>query len=236
MFFAIDIDGTIAGRNVQQFAYACNEAFHLDLTPRQVERIGYRKLMEHPAMLAYQQQVGVDVFQRTIQKLDLTQEALLTRSVLPGSVEGIERLATLGEIGYYTVRKDPVKSVTVQWLHEQGFSSSENVVCCRSIMQKLVLLGQQQHERLIFIDDRALQLQEAFFHLEAGEHPHLLPARCKQIAAILQTKLTLVAFGSLGIPEQQHGLPLLALPSWEHIDAFIAALDLRRAETIIVSS
>lgn len=243
MLFAIDIDGTIAGRNMRQFAKDCNEAFDLQIDAAILERIRYRSFMAHPAMVAYQQRMGKAAFEAAIEHIEKAAEMLTVKPVLPGAVESVRKLADLGDVGYYTVRKsaipeqnEAIQQATKCWLNEQYFPNANNVHFCMSVMHKLVALAQYittTQQRVILIDDLYTLLLQSYAQLERGEHPRIDMAQCQQITETLRAHLTLVAFKADSLPAQRSRLQVTTLPSWEAIDDVIASLE-RSANTTIV--
>ncbi len=220
MFFAIDIDGTIAGRNEQRFAEECNRIFNLGMNSEELEHISYITLMEQPALRAYRERVGTEHFETAV--YEIAQDPAML-GVLPpflGAVRGVAQLATVGDVGYYTVRKhrDPernrqIEQATTQWLARHCFAHPEHIVFCRSVMHKIVQLYEREKDHqypLVLIDDRWKQVLEAIDEIAAGLYhqitDHLLPC------------LTVVAFGVNALPTITNGFRVERLPSWENLD------------------
>jgi hypothetical protein len=139
---------------------------------------------------------------------------------LDGAIEGTKHLARLMPLGYYTVRKhadavrqQAIEERTRQWLDQQGFPNPHAVVFCKSVLDKLVQLVEREgtrEEAFLLIDDRWQKAIEAFTLLDAHSEYG------RSIAALLRSRLTIVAFGAQTIIPTQ-GLSVVALPSWEHL-------------------
>ena len=228
MLFAIDIDGTIAGRNLHAFAQACSEHLGFQLP----EKLTYTSLMTHPAMLLYQQ-THHEQFDATISSFEQDPAMLKVLPPLPGAISGVQRLAHFGSIAYYTVRKArppfmslQIEQTTHDWLEAQGFPQAQQVHWCMSLMHKWLRLYQRlllHPEPIYFIDDLACELAVAFVQLQERRHPRLTEQECIEVVELLQRHVTLVAFGSVG--EIKSDLRILSLNSWASIDDFLTLLD-----------
>lgn len=152
-------------------------------------------------------------------------EVMQVHSILPGAVEGVQRLAELGEVHYFTVRKGEdhvtskrIQDVTRRWLAEKRFPNPDHAVFCRSTMHKLIKMYEMNiEEPIIFIDDRWQQAIKALHQLEERGEEAL------QVAAFVRNFVTIVAFGALSVPESSD-VCLVALPTWAHIADVMATL------------
>jgi uncharacterized HAD superfamily protein len=224
MNIGIDIDGTIAGRNMQAFALACSERFGFHLAS---EPMTYASLMNHPAMLA---QRASDQFEQEIIRIEQAPAILRAALPLPGAIAGIKKLAQYAPIVYYTVRKgyppyssEDVESATKEWLRESQFPASEQVTFCKSLVNKLMQVYRQlciSPERFVLIDDLAPELMTAFKLLQEGHHPVLTDKQCRHVVDILQQHLILVAFGTSNVAIT-NDLPVHCLQNWERVDELI---------------
>src|SRR5690348_1039319 len=102
MHIGIDIDGTIAGRNMAAFAAACNDHFGLGITTE--DHLSYSALLAHPVMQAHQQASAAYVAAE-LSRLEQAPPMLRVLPTLPGAAEGVHKLAQYGDLAYYTVRK-----------------------------------------------------------------------------------------------------------------------------------
>ncbi len=73
MHIGIDIDGTIAGRNLKAFAAACDAQFGLGFGSEPPST--YASLMAHPIMQAHRQ-ASSEQFEATITRLEQAPEML----------------------------------------------------------------------------------------------------------------------------------------------------------------
>jgi uncharacterized HAD superfamily protein len=233
MYIGIDIDGTIAGRNLQTFAAACSERFGFLLPDPSEHQLTYASLMNHPTMLAHRQ-ASVEHFHRTLEEIEQAPFLHQAAPPLRGAVDAVNKLAQYANLGYYTVRKAhppftaiEIENATKNWLSEHQFPASGQVVFCMSLMNKWLQVYQHLRvapEPFILIDDLAPQLYTAFLQLQAGHHPRLSHQECVQVTAVLQRHATLVAFGSTPSLAINNDLRVKHLPAWGNVDDFIAML------------
>jgi uncharacterized HAD superfamily protein len=224
MLCAIDIDGTIAGRNMRQFARVCNESLSLGITLDQLpKKMLYTTFLRLPEVTAYQLRVGQQRFDRDIRWIDLDPQVLLAMVPLPGAVQGITQLVQYTTVSYYTVRysstqlhkNQAMASATQQWLTEKQFPQSCNIVFCTSIADKLNRLAgriKAEAESIILIDDRYSRLLEELMRVD----------QCH--VDLLRQHLQLVAFGAREVPERCHGFQVIPLPTWNDLSLYIDSL------------
>ncbi len=204
MFYAIDIDETIA-RGAVQGNLAANIRYYKELGVTMIDDIAdFPALLQHPHVIPW-------------------------HNVLPHAVEGVTRLSKIGRMGYYTVRKHAdiqqqnlIQEATKQWLRQKKFPHPTQTIFCQSVLNKLVRLYEQEkdsQEHITLIDDRWRKAVEAFdlldVHSEEAAH----------IATVLRQRLTIVAFGTETVPHKE-GIYLMAFPSWAHVANIEAARDL----------
>ncbi len=236
---AVDIDGTIAGRNMPRFAARCREHFDLEIEDGP---ISYLQLMQHPTMLAHRSAFANEQFNETIQRIEQAPDMLMSLPVMPGAVEGVQKLSSIGRISYYTVRKSQetppdhtaIRDATKAWLALYRFPYPNEIVFCMSVMNKLIRLYnaiRTEAQSVLLIDDMAQSLIEAFHQLKADAHPGFSPAESRVITDTLARHMHIVAFGtsSLEITSDLHVIPL---PSWQSIDDLLPlALSLKRGNS-----
>ncbi|QBD78568.1 hypothetical protein EPA93_22250 [Ktedonosporobacter rubrisoli] len=219
MLFAIDIDGTIARGNRQQLKRICNERFQLGIDLALLDQMSYREFFHSPQMQDYKKIVGKEYLRLSVAWLMFEPEMLLAARPFPGAVEGIKRLAELGEVTYYTARYSlsaPEKNAgmresTLQWLHEQNFPQAERAVFCDGVADKaeqMYKLSEKQAEPIFLIDDLYEQLLSAL----------------EGYGDTFKARFTLVAFRAHTAPEQCLGIQVIPLPSWEQIDELVALI------------
>jgi hypothetical protein len=194
MFIAVDIDETIARGHDAPGFLACVRHYRDTLGLEIPETVAdFHSLYQMPAVMQ-------------------------THSALPGAVEGVHRLAQLGQVAYYTVRKhaDPVvaqevQNVTRQWLRDQGFPNPDNVVFCRSAFDKLAQLYERERDQncIALIDDRFRKIVEQHEEARVGRRSHIAEY-------FLRAPFTLVAFGVHKV-DILGGLHVVPMSSWQGV-------------------
>jgi uncharacterized HAD superfamily protein len=216
----IDIDGTIAVRNIPHFVEACNTQLNLGMDQEQRPR-SYKAFLRRQEVQEYIQRVGEEKSTRELAWMDLDPAVLVNMYPLPGAIESINQLAQHQiEIAYYTARScwfDQVKhqvimDATRQWLREKGFPNADKTVFCRNVADKLQRIADviaQDQQSIVLIDDQYHRLQEAFRKSDA------------QTQSLLRSYLMLVAFGAESMIEMQEepSLPCIGLPNWKQCNA-----------------
>jgi hypothetical protein len=153
-------------------------------------------------------------------------DVLRIHEEIPGALAGVRKLAQMGGLGYFTVRKgsdmiaqQKVETATREWLIEKLFPMTSHVTFCKSMAEKLLKLSQQPlepQEPLILIDDswkKALGVLPLL-----AEHTH----ETAQAYRVLCERLTIVAFGAEpGDLPPDAPIHLVALPDWSGIDSVI---------------
>ena len=149
---------------------------------------------------------------------------LRRREPLPGALEGVRRLAAVGEVVYVTTRAPEAELITRGWLYKQGFPAPGSVLMCQSITHKLQMVAQYEGP-LVLIDDGWRLALECWADLEEG-----MPA----LAADLRRRLTVVAFGVSrveGLETAPVPIPLARLPQWDDVETVLLALQEGGART-----
>jgi hypothetical protein len=203
MFFAIDIDETIS-RGAVKGDLAANILYYRNLGiafPKTIT--DFPSLLQDPHVIPLHQP-------------------------LPDAVEGVKHLSQSGRVGYYTVRKHDdslqearIQEATKQWLKQNQFPNPTSTVFCRSVLDKLVKLYEQEkesQESLMLIDDRWRKAIEAFGILDSHSQ------ETAYMADVLRERLTIVAFGTDTVLHRG-GLHVVALPSWSCVVDMYTALD-----------
>jgi hypothetical protein len=235
MFFAVDIDGTIA-TTLNQTGYAPVVDYYKRAGIGIPETIAnFQDLIEHPYFIAYRK-THEDQFQALLQEILESPAMMFEKQPLPHAIQGVTHIAQTGRVAYYTVRKShdeqrhrDIQETTKQWLSLHQFPNPGQVVFCMSVMNKLVrLYHQETQDSLVLIDDRFLQILEAFELLVSGGHPKFDRATQHKMVEAFQQRLVVVAFGveEQALPESRNGLQLLALASWGKVTDLIASTDL----------
>jgi hypothetical protein len=214
----VDIDGTIAGRNLQRFKEVCNQEFHLGMTPERLESLDYWQFIGAQEVQQYQEQVGKEVFAEATYQISQDPAMLAILPTLPNAVEGLRYLLNFGHISYYSVRKhsDPEKAkqlhkVTEEWLAFHKFPNPDNVIICQSALAKLVRMHEREADNqnpLILIDDMASMIVNDFPIIESKD---------SRLAQSLRQRMTLVLFGSNTLPSTNPNLQVTCLPAWSYI-------------------
>lgn len=225
--FAIDIDGTIAGgpNNHKLYIQHHIEDLELDIAQDVLDGVSnYQSFLKLPQVRAYRRD-NEERFLASRASCRVSPKVINALEVVPHAVEGVNLLARLGTIRYYTKRSSlqTVKDATTAWLAFHQFPCPKNVVICAETSHKLDIIHQQETaSSIMLIDDRFIELL-AGFKLLKQEHP--------QAANDLKQRLTLVAFGANCVPEETSGLRTLAFPSWENVQELVASLGLRAGST-----
>jgi hypothetical protein len=230
----IDIDNTIAGRNIVHFSRYCNTLWHLGIPEERLQRgrISHQTFFSSPELCVFRATLSEEAWQTALQQAEQAPQVLARQRVLPSALEGVRKLAELAPLTYCTVRREEeeVCRATVSWLASHHFPTPRRVVFCRSLLHKLVHIYrhiQDTHESIILIDDLFVPLLASFEQLAEGQHPRYSPDQCQQIVHVLREKMILIAFQADTVPAQCHGLQVLPLPCWDDLDALLASPDLR---------
>lgn len=228
----VDVDGTVAGRNINVLLPLYNEYFHLELTEEQLQSIQTQREFERlEPVQAFRQRMGEERYIFLKQFVCYDPRHIAQARVLSGAVEGVQRLAGITEcLGYCTARtsnndkwSSSLRRVTYQWLQEHAFPCHDQVIYSDSPLGKLQIIAEElmtQKQPIVLIDDSYQSLVEDFSQLEEAQQ------------AVLQQWLILGAFHS---QEEEQAFPIrvLPLPGWEYIDHFIEWLDKsRRSEHV----
>jgi len=211
MIYAIDLDGTIANPSTAFIAWH-NKEFDLGLTAEEA-RFSYKRFLRLPQVA----KLSSEDLERSRQRARMQPEMLLSYAEFDLASHAVRLLAEHGKVAYYTVRAPDMLSVTEAWLQHHGFPFSQNVVLCRSVLNKLVQL--YQHERdadmVVLIDDRYQQMINDFALLAGGAFPQL--SEWQEIVQFVQQRVQLVAFGAAYLPAIANGLQVTPLPNWKHV-------------------
>src|SRR5260370_34248508 len=74
MYFAIDIDGTIAGSNIPLFVSLCNRKLKLGIDEKRLQGIGYEDFLTLPEVMTHRATVGERRFAWNLRLLALDPE------------------------------------------------------------------------------------------------------------------------------------------------------------------
>ncbi|GER87885.1 hypothetical protein KDW_20470 [Dictyobacter vulcani] len=194
MFCAIDIDGTIAMGGIPGDLRANMNYFKELGIPLPDDITDFPTLLHHPYVIPL-------------------------HSALPGAIWGVAHVATMGSVGYFTVRKHAdsqqqslIYEATQQWLRQKAFPNPMQVVLCNSVLHKLIKLYEQEkdnQEPFVLIDDKWSQVVQHFDAVFSEDH--------RQMGQAIKERLTLLAYGVSVVPAVTNGLRLVPLPSWDHI-------------------
>jgi uncharacterized HAD superfamily protein len=212
MFYAIDIDGTIANPEPALIAFH-NHDFALNLTAEELKST-YIQFLRLPQVAT----LSRDALEQSRQRARMMPEVLLSYEEIEFAGVVLDVLAQYCEITYYTVRALCVEEATRTWLQQKGFPSPHHVILCRSVLHKLVQLHAHEREtehRIVLIDDRYQQIITDFARLAAGEFAQI-PA-WQEVARFVQHRLLLVAFGATSLPASTNGLQVVPMQSWRQM-------------------
>jgi uncharacterized HAD superfamily protein len=159
--------------------------------------------------IAYYRSLHIEIPPDTSRYIDFftLPEVVRLHEVLPGAQDGIRQLAAFGDITYATARKPDVEQITRDWLVEHGFPSSEQVIFCAGVSEKLLAIAAHPGP-LVLVDDRWHQLMDI-----VGQY-----GETHRVIGGMRDRLTLVAFGvaASAIPGVVP-VPVLPLPDWSNI-------------------
>jgi uncharacterized HAD superfamily protein len=212
MFYAIDIDGTIAHPEPGLIAFHDHD-FGLGLTAEELNGT-YRQFLQLPQVV----ELSREALEQSRQRARMTPEVVLSYEPIDHAREALDLLAQHGEITYYTVRAACVEEATRTWLHTNGFPFPQQVVFCRSVLHKLVQLHTREWEtdrKIVLIDDRYQQIITDVARLAAGEFAHI--SAWQEIAHFVRHRLLLVAFGATSLPASTNGLHVVPVRGWRHL-------------------
>ncbi|QBD76356.1 hypothetical protein EPA93_10185 [Ktedonosporobacter rubrisoli] len=223
MLFVCDVDGTIAGtldwtqEEVREtLARMCKEQLGLSFSLEGV--CSGKALMQLPEVLSYRQ-AHEDRWRALIHQYRSSIEGMRDARPMPKAVSGMQQLAQVGAVRYYTIRKSDtdaqlnqsIQETTRAWLAENKFPYPDDVVFCQSFIHKLASVAREEEEQIAFIDDCWQELLEAYTLIAAGEYPKIA-----HIAEDLKRRLVIVAFGASEIAARHGDLRVVPLPSWEN--------------------
>lgn len=142
--------------------------------------------------------------------------------VLPGADAGVQRLARVNDVGYFTVRKSEhqqaeLEKNTYLWLRDHQFPAPENVTFCVSMVQKLLKINDVPSvDPFFLIDDNWQKALMALQFIEEKSPP---------VATSIRDKLTIVAFGATtSVVPSNAPVRLVPLPDWAHLEEALCHL------------
>jgi uncharacterized HAD superfamily protein len=214
MFFAVDIDGTIATyRGTTAYAPYLNRVLSLDLPERMEDGSGAAyALAAAERIYAYVEASPEHKtrYQAAVHEAQFAADVQEQAIPIAGAVEGMRRLATLGQLFYVTCRKQETYAVTQAWLARYGFPQADHLTCCETYYHKYITAYQHagKREPIIVIDDRVRDMVLSFRGLVDTQ---------RDIAATICKRIALVAFGHEQLPKLPSRLPFPVVPllSWE---------------------
>ena len=214
MLFAIDLDGTIAGKLLySSYIEYHNRDLALGIAPEVLASLpDYKSFVKLPEVQAFRRKQE-ERFQASRESARVSPNILLSIEALPDAIVGVHTLFGIGAVRYYTIRLN--QEATKQWLTLKQFPSPTDVVFCEGTVRKLYAAYAETHMEIVLIDDRLDTLLQGFEEITKNE---------PEMADNLRRRLTIVAFGIETVPEYFHGLRLLALPSWKDVETLIASL------------
>jgi hypothetical protein len=219
--FLLDIDHTLAERNTAVFIALCNEKLKLGIDEARLQTLHYHDFLVQPEVITYRERLGESNFARALNWIELDPQHQFHMQPIKHAVAGVTRLANLGPLTYYTMRKtarsaqlnQQMAQATRAWLTMHHFPDADQVLFCSSPHDKLCQIIEQTVKssyHLILIDG----------------HYELLLADLSSLNSFLlqriQCSFTLCAFGIVEVT-QSANFEMVAFPAWENIDAFMQA-------------
>lgn len=159
MLFALDIDNTIA-RDIKNAALRAYLIRSLDM-PRDEQVL--RAWLQVPENLARFEQARKDS--------EKIPEVMGAVQPIPGALDGVKQLASIGTVIYVTCRVPELRTLTHDWLAEHGFPSPENARLCGRYSEKYLHAYQMadSDEPILLIDDQAETMVRSFGALARNE-------------------------------------------------------------------
>jgi uncharacterized HAD superfamily protein len=220
MYFAVDIDGTIAGANIPLLLSLCNKKLKLGIDEKQLQGVGYEDFLALPEVMAHRATVGERRFAWNLRLLALDPEHQVDMVPLDHAAAALTRLAQQGTLSYYTARVTSLEALnaqmaraTTRWLAKHGFPVPSDVVFCDSPqdkLERLTSLIRETGEQVILIDDQEAPLLAAVYLLPEQDRTAL-------------DGLTLYAFGVRAV-RGSAPLRVIALPDWSQVEIVLHAL------------
>lgn len=198
MLFAIDIDNTIA-RDIKNAALRAYLLRALDMPSDEAD---LRAWLQVPENLARFNQARTDS-----EKIPEVMSALLP---IPGALDGVRQLASIGTVIYVTCRVPALYELTLDWLARHDFPTPENAHPCAHYSEKYLWSYKMSapDEPIILIDDNAEGVVRSFQTIARND---------PVVAMRLIPRLSVVAFA----PKEARWrmtpppFPVLILKSWE---------------------
>ncbi|GER87991.1 hypothetical protein KDW_21530 [Dictyobacter vulcani] len=219
MKIAVDIDGTLCWANLPVFLNECNTLFDLKIDRETLAKIeSKQEFYALPEVQSVRKQN--EYIERELAWIQFREKCLLTVLLVDDAVEGVAKLAQLGQLAYYTARHSrlldvqiEIERATKQWLKQHHFINDTKVVFCNEIrgkVRKMVKLAKS--DWVLLIDDNYQSIIEEINQLPCTDYK------------LLCEKLTLVAIhaetGDLPLTD----LNVVALPYWDEIEAIIGRI------------
>lgn len=219
--FLLDIDHALAERNTAVFIALCNEKLKLGIDEARLQTLHYHDFLAQPEVISYRMQLGESNFARALNWIELDPHHLLRMQPVKHAVAGATRLANIGPLTYYTMRKtarstqlnQQMAQATRAWLTMHHFPDADHVLFCSNSHDKLCQIIAQMVKcsyHLILIDGHYEPL--------LADLSSLSPFMVRRI----QYSFTLCAFGMEEVT-QSANFEIVAFSAWENINAFIHA-------------
>lgn len=215
MRFAVDIDGTIAYRNISCFVQVASEQLQLGIAETVLQNISTIEMFYAlPEVQAYKERVDPQVYEWSLTWIDFDREVLLAMYPIQGAQEALASLSRAGHtIEYYTARystddqrNQVMQEATTAWLTTHSFVNPTSVTFCDGILDKLTKLLQnvaEKGEPVLLIDDQYARLLQKAAEIE----PDLVNKS--------KDNLFLVAYRARTPLAPDAPLQTLVLPSWK---------------------
>jgi hypothetical protein len=228
MLVLVDIDGTIARRNLPIFCHLCNYIFDLNLPDERIDSIhSYQEWLEQPEMVNLREQMGAPSFQKALDQIGLAPTHLEALLPIDDAIHGVRYLAkSSGNLRYCTARKcilsqeapdecysRSIELATYRWLQAYNFPGFNQVFFCSSPREKLYYMAEQiEHgeTQVMLIDDHYRYLLDA---------AQTLPG---SMQALLRDACTLIAFRAEQVETSAAPFQkVLALPAWNALETVL---------------
>ena len=220
MKIAVDIDGTLCWSNLPIFLEECNKTFDLGLSENTLNSLtdkeDFYALPEVADRLAQERH-----FKDELAWIEYREKCILESLLMDDSVAGVARLATLGDLAYYTARYSDeheiqleIEKASKQWLKYHKFVNHHSVEFCNRIEGKIAkILKVAKKEYILLVDDSYKGVLDVIKHLEDDDR------------RLLIEKLMLVALRANANELPLTDVHVIALPYWDEIETVIERIE-----------
>jgi uncharacterized HAD superfamily protein len=226
MKIAVDIDGTLLWSNVPVFLEECNKTFELGISSEILNSLTSKEDFYALPVVATRL-LEEEYFCYELAWIEFRERCLLESLVMDDAAAGVARLASLGDVTYYTARYShehevllEIKKASKQWLKQNDFINYSKVVFCDRIKGKVLkILKLAKNDNILLVDDSYISILEQIEQLKDADKDLLLE------------KLMIVALRAAADELPSTDLKLVALPYWDEIDSIMERIHVHGRQT-----